>query len=137
MPANGRNRHPRAISVAIAATLALATAGIAGAASNSVHVKITKKAISITGSRSATGDVVQLSYDPHKCASFAVESTRSTQFSDFRGTSAGSVQVHDRALGAPPLEAAPALRVRVPDRASRAARSCSSQLSQQQAVLTR
>jgi hypothetical protein len=90
MPANGRNRHPRAISVAIAATLALATAGIAGAASNSVHVKITKKAISITGSRSATGDVVQLNYDPHKCATFAVENKRSTQFSDFRGTSAGS-----------------------------------------------
>jgi len=89
MPASARKRHPRAISAAVAVILALATAGVAGAASHSIHVKITKKAISITGSRSAIGDVVQLSYDTHKCASYTIESTRNTQFSDFRGTTAG------------------------------------------------
>jgi len=78
------------VFAAIVAIGALATAGLAGAASSSVHVKVTTKAISITGSRSATNQVVQISFDPKTCASYAVESKRNVQFSDYRSTKTGA-----------------------------------------------
>ncbi|MDQ6776138.1 MAG: hypothetical protein M3071_07970 [Actinomycetota bacterium] len=64
MSGTPRIRHHGSSSlviVAIALAGALATAGLASAASGSVHVKVTKKAITIAGSRSGAKQVVQIS----------------------------------------------------------------------------
>jgi hypothetical protein len=90
MSATRRTRHHGSrIIGSIVLSLALATAGLASAASGSVHVKVTKKAITISGSRSSTKQVIQISYDPKTCASYTIEAKRSIQFSDLRATKAG------------------------------------------------
>ena len=61
------------------------TGGLASAASGTVHVKVTKKVISISGSRGSAKQVVQINYDPKKCGSYATEVKRATEFSDLRG----------------------------------------------------
>jgi hypothetical protein len=78
------------VLVAIVVLGALATAGLAGAASGSVHVKVTKKAIVITGSRATDKQAVQINYDPNKCGSYATEVKRNTEYSDFPKTKAGA-----------------------------------------------
>jgi hypothetical protein len=78
------------VFVAIAVIGELATAGLASAASGSVHVTVTKKAITITGSRSATNQVAQISFDPKTCAPYTIESKRNVQFSDYRSTKTGA-----------------------------------------------
>lgn len=93
MPAIRRFRHrgaPATALMAVVLTAALASAGLASAASGSIGVAVTKKLITISGSRSAAKDVVQINYDTKKCAStYAAEVKRSTQFSDLRGTHPG------------------------------------------------
>jgi hypothetical protein len=77
------------VFVAVVVIGALWAAGLASAAAGSVHVKVTKKVITISGSRSGAKQVVQISYDPKKCASYSTEARRSVQFSDLRGTKSG------------------------------------------------
>lgn len=85
-------RHDALLLVVVAIVLlgALVTAGLASAASGSVHVTVTQKAITISGSRSAAAQVVQITYDPKRCAAYGTESRRNVQFSDFRSTKPGS-----------------------------------------------
>jgi hypothetical protein len=68
----------------------LATGGLAIAASGRVHVTVTKKAITITGSRGVAGEAVQINYDPKRCVSYAGEQKRETEYSDIRGTKKGA-----------------------------------------------
>jgi hypothetical protein len=65
-------------SLAVLVTVVqLLAAGSALAASNSVHVKSSKKQITISGVAATAGDSVQVNFDPHKCAaSYAQEDKR-------------------------------------------------------------
>jgi hypothetical protein len=93
MPGTQRSRHRRSRSLvigAIAVAGALLTAGLASAGARGVHVKVSKTTITISGSRSSTHQVVQISYDPNKCAAYPTESRRSVQYSDLRSTKTGA-----------------------------------------------
>jgi hypothetical protein len=93
MPGTRDIRHHASSSLALVAVVvigALWAAGLASAASRSIHVKVTKKVITISGSRSSAKQVVQISYDPKKCASYSTEARRSVQFSDLRATKSGA-----------------------------------------------
>jgi hypothetical protein len=90
MSATRHIRHHGLLVIgAIVLSGALATAGLASAASGSVHVKVTKRAITISGSRTSTKQVIQISYDPKTCAAYTIEAKRNIEFSDFRSTKAG------------------------------------------------
>jgi len=86
----GHGRGPFSLALVVALVLgALTTAGLASAAAGSVHVKVTKKAIEITGSRGTDRQAVQINYDPKKCGSYATEVKRATEYSDFPRSAAG------------------------------------------------
>jgi hypothetical protein len=78
---------------------ALTTAGLAGAVSRSVHVNVTRNVITISGSRSGTGQVVQINYDSRRCASYATEVKRATEFSDLRPAKTGAFKYMIRRSG--------------------------------------
>ncbi|HEV7942147.1 MAG TPA: hypothetical protein VGP17_05030 [Solirubrobacteraceae bacterium] len=84
-------RHPLATTIALGLLIALALAATALAASNNVHVSATKKQLSITGTAAASGDSVQVNFDPHKCASSYTAETKRTKvgFTDFQAKGAG------------------------------------------------
>ena len=84
-------RHPFATTTALGLLIALALATAALAASNSVHVSATKKQLSISGSAAASGDSVQVNFDPNKCAaSYSAEIKRTkVGFTDFQTKGAG------------------------------------------------
>ncbi len=79
-------RSPLATTVVLGLLVALTVAASAAAASNSIHVAVTKKQIAITGTAATTGDSVQVNFDPHKCAaSYSAESKRTkVAFTDFQ-----------------------------------------------------
>ncbi len=83
--------HPVATTVVLGLLVALAVAASAVAASNSIHVTVTKKQIAITGAAATGGDSVQVNFDPHKCAaSYSLESKRAdVAFTDFQASGAG------------------------------------------------
>jgi hypothetical protein len=102
MSGNRPSRRRGQFSFALIAVVvigALATAGLASAVSGSVHVKVTKKVISISGSRGSARQVVQINYDPKKCGSYVTEVKRATEFSDLRGTTAGAFDYKIRRSG--------------------------------------
>lgn len=88
---------------------ALASVASAFAASNSVHVTATKKQIEITGVAAATGDSVQVNFDPHKCAaSYALELKRpKVAFTDFQAKGAGHFKFTIKLPIAPPTGGKP------------------------------
>lgn len=83
--------HPMATTVVLALLALLAVATSAAGASNSIHVKVTKKQIAITGTAATAGDSIQVNFDPHKCAtSYSLESRRTkVAFTDFQARHAG------------------------------------------------
>lgn len=83
--------HPLAPTVVLGLLVALSAIASAAAASNSIHVTVTKKQIAITGTAATAGDSVQVNFDPHKCAaSYSLESKRANvAFTDFQTSSAG------------------------------------------------
>jgi hypothetical protein len=95
MPKTSRRRtwgcRPLPTTAVLVALVALALAAAAVAASNSIHVKVTKKQLAFVGTAAATGDSVQVNFDPHKCAAgYSKESKRTkVAFTDFKTTGAG------------------------------------------------
>jgi hypothetical protein len=73
------------VLIAVIVLGALATAGLAFATTGSVHVRVTKKVIIISGSRGSAKQVVQINYDPKECGSYTTEVRRATEYSDLRG----------------------------------------------------
>lgn len=98
-PFEGRRRG-LASAVVIAAGGALgafvSASGAAGASAPSIHLKVTSKTITISGSAlagggaAAGGDVVQVNADTRKCAAWTKESTRKTPFTDLHPAKAGT-----------------------------------------------
>jgi hypothetical protein len=88
---SGWRRHPLITTIALGLLIALALATAALAASNSVHVSATKKQLSISGSAAASGDSVQVNFDPNKCAASYSAETKRTKvgFTDFQTKGAG------------------------------------------------
>lgn len=86
-----QSRHPLAPTIALVLLVVLALAASAAAASNGIHVTATKKQLSITGTAAASGDSVQVNFDPHKCAaSYSAETKRAkVAFTDFQAKGAG------------------------------------------------
>ncbi len=84
-------RHPLATTVVLGLLVAFAVAASAAAASNSIHVTVTKKQLAFIGTAATAGDSVQVNFDPHKCAaSYSAESKRTkVAFTDFRTNGAG------------------------------------------------
>jgi hypothetical protein len=78
-------RHSVASTVALALTVALAIAGSAVAASNSIHVKATKKQLTFTGSAATRNETLQVNFDPNRCAAtYSAETRRKhVAFTDF------------------------------------------------------
>lgn len=83
--------RPLATTAVLGVLVALALAAVAVAASNGVHVKVTKKQLTFVGTAAAMGDSVQVNLDPNKCAaSYSKESKRTkVAFTDFKTTGAG------------------------------------------------
>jgi hypothetical protein len=86
-----RHGHRHVTLLALGLLAALTMAGSAVAASNGIHIKTTKKQITITGTAAASGDSVQVNFDPHKCAaSYSQEDKRTgVAFTSFDRLSAG------------------------------------------------
>jgi hypothetical protein len=84
-------RYPLPAAIALGLLIALALAVSALAASNSVHVSAAKKQLSITGFAVASGDSVQVNFDPNKCAASYSAETKRTKvgFTDFQAKGAG------------------------------------------------
>jgi hypothetical protein len=78
-------RRTAASTVALALTAALAIAGSAVAASNSVHVKATKKQLTFTGTAATRNGALQVNFDPNRCAAtYSAETRRkNVAFTDF------------------------------------------------------
>ncbi|HXB64195.1 MAG TPA: hypothetical protein VNV42_04885 [Solirubrobacteraceae bacterium] len=84
-------RRPLLTTAVLGVLVALALVAAAVAASNSIHVKVTKKQLAFAGTAAATGDSVQVNFDPHKCAAnYSKESKRhKVAFTSFKTTGAG------------------------------------------------
>jgi hypothetical protein len=91
MPADRFTRRlvPVATSALAVIAVALVGAATAVAAYDSLNINITKKTITVNGSVARSTEAVQVGYDPKKCASYATETKRHIQFSEFHPKHAG------------------------------------------------
>jgi len=91
MPTNRLKRHPGALTLLLAGSIALMAAGQGLAASNTLDLKVTKPAVSITGSVAASGETVIVAYDRRLCAgSYSTESKHQIHTSTFHPKRTGA-----------------------------------------------
>jgi hypothetical protein len=87
--AGGRKVWTLALSVMLGC-LGLVPVSSASSARATVSVKVTTRSIHVTGTAPEGAVVLQINFDPHRCASFHIEQNRRTRFVDFHPAAVGS-----------------------------------------------